>query len=71
MIGKHRDKNVVVRDWAETQVTDAGLKHLKGLTNLKKLFLYGTPITDVDLEHPKALVNIYTPPIIVILALCT
>ncbi len=34
-----------------TQVTDAGLEHLKGLTRLQTLFLINTQITDAGLVH--------------------
>ena len=40
------------------QITDAGLVHLKGLTNLRTLYLYGTQITDADIaDLKKALPN--------------
>jgi hypothetical protein len=38
-----------------TQVTDAGLEHLKGLTALQGLSLDGTQVTDAGLEHLKGL----------------
>ena len=34
-----------------TKVTDAGLKQLKALTNLRSLYLIGTQVTDAGLEH--------------------
>jgi len=34
-----------------TDITDAGLVHLKGLTNLKWLFLYNTKVTDVGVAE--------------------
>ncbi len=37
------------------QVTDADLVHLKGLTNLRILYLGGTQITDAGLVHLKNL----------------
>jgi len=40
------------------QVTDAGLEHLKGLTELQVLNLYVTSITDAGLEHLKGLTNL-------------
>ena len=46
-----------------TQVTDAGLVHLKGLTNLEKLYLNSTHVTDAGAtELKKALpkYNIYS-----------
>ena len=42
----------------DTQVTDAGLEHLKGLTSLRSLFLGDTYVTDAGLEHLKGLTNI-------------
>ena len=42
-------------DLADTQITDAGLAHLAGLTELKTLSLDGTQITDAGLVHLKGL----------------
>jgi hypothetical protein len=39
-------------------VTDAGLAHLRGLTNLRMLVLIGTKLTDAGLEHLKGLTNL-------------
>lgn len=41
-----------------TQVTDAGLKHLRRLKNLKQLNLHGTQITDAGLECLSGLVQL-------------
>ncbi len=41
-----------------TQVTDAGLEHLKGMTILQLLYLNDTQITDVGLGHLKGLPNL-------------
>jgi len=38
-----------------TQVTDAGLVHLEGLTSLESLGLWSTEVTDAGLEHVKGL----------------
>jgi hypothetical protein len=38
-----------------TKVTDAGLEHLKGLNQLRKLYLSHTQVTDAGLEHLKGL----------------
>jgi internalin A len=38
-----------------TQTTDAGLAHLKGLTNLSALGLADTQLTDAGLVHLKGL----------------
>jgi len=43
---------------AFTQVTDAGLVHLKGLTNLEKLNLAFTQVTDAGLVHLKELTKL-------------
>ena len=42
-----------------TQITDAGLKHLKGLTSLTVLSLRQTQITDAGLEPLKGLTGLY------------
>jgi hypothetical protein len=41
-----------------TSVTDAGLVHLKGLTNLSSLGVAGTQVTDAGLMHLKGLTNL-------------
>lgn len=41
-----------------TKVIDAGLEHLKGLTQLQMLTLDGTQVTDAGLEHLKGLVQL-------------
>jgi len=38
-------------DLTDSEVTDAGLEHLKGLSGLSSLYLSGTQITDAGLEH--------------------
>ena len=38
-----------------TQVTDAGLEHIKGLTRLQNLYLFSTQVTDAGLESLKGL----------------
>ena len=43
---------------AHTQVTDAGLEHLKGLAQLKELNLSYTHVTDAGLEHLKGLTQL-------------
>ena len=45
-----------LRGWF--RITDAGLIHLKGLTNLHTLSLYRTKITGAGLEHLKGLTNL-------------
>ena len=39
-------------------MTDAGLEHLKGLTNLQSLDLTFTKVTDAGLEHLKGLTKL-------------
>ena len=57
------DKNgsVVEVGFFGTKVSDAGLEHLKGLTNLRFLFLDETKVTDAGLEHLKGLTNLQGP----------
>jgi hypothetical protein len=43
-----------------TRVTDAGLEHLRGLTELILLNLMNTQVTDAGLEHIKGLKNLQT-----------
>ena len=40
------------------QVSDSGLEHLKGLKNLKVLYLINTKVTDAGLEHIKGMINL-------------
>ena len=47
-------------DLCATSVTDAGLEHLKGLTNLRVLGLGQTRVTDGGLEHLKVLTSLRT-----------
>jgi Leucine Rich repeat len=42
------------------EVTDAGLEHLKGLTQLQRLVLHRTQVTDTGLEHLKGLIQLQT-----------
>jgi len=49
-------------DLADAQVTDAGLKHLHGLTQLKVLYFGGTKVTEAGIQElqealPKANIN--------------
>ena len=45
-------------DVIETSVTDAGLAHVEGLTELRKLDLSGSNLTDDAIEHFKGLGNL-------------
>ena len=49
--------NLETLSLVNTQITDAGLQHLKGLTKLRELRLY-TQITDAGLEHLEGLTNL-------------
>ena len=42
------------------QITDAGMVHLKGLTKLQTLNLYGTKITDAGLVHLRGMTKLQT-----------
>jgi hypothetical protein len=44
--------------FGSTQVTDAGLSHLRGLTQLQELHLGSTRVTDVGLEHVQGLTQL-------------
>ena len=48
---------VEVNLW-NTQITDAGLVHLEGLTSLRTLHLYNTQITDAGLVHLQGLTSL-------------
>jgi hypothetical protein len=45
---------IVLLNLVGTQVTDAGLVHLKGMNQFRTLILNGTEVTDVGLAHPAA-----------------
>ena len=55
-----RHLEVVGVDLNSTQIADAGLVHLKGLTSLDHLNLTHTQITDAGLEHLKGLTSLTT-----------
>ena len=58
LLGDDFFTNVVEVQLNDTQVTDAGLKHLKGLTQLQALLLNHTQVTDAGLEHLKRLTQL-------------
>ncbi len=51
---------IVEVDLSFTQITDAGLVHLAGLTSPQDLNLYGTQITDAGLVHLEGLTSLQT-----------
>src|SRR5436190_11057360 len=53
-------KPVIGVSFFGTQVTDAGLKELKDLTQLKELSLYGPQVTDAGLKELKDLKQLTT-----------
>ncbi|MEQ1906041.1 MAG: hypothetical protein ABL888_17785 [Pirellulaceae bacterium] len=52
------DFGTVLVYFGSSTVTDAELDHLKGLTNLHSLRLYGSPNTDAGLLHLKSFSNV-------------
>jgi hypothetical protein len=52
------DKAVIEVNLSETQVADAGLEHLKGLTQLQDLRLQWTEVTDAGLVHLNGLTKL-------------
>ena len=57
-IERNQQGEVVEVDLNGTQVTDAGLVHLKGMTKLKELGLEGTGVTDAGVMHLKGLTTL-------------
>ncbi|MCH8804975.1 MAG: hypothetical protein IH986_02675 [Planctomycetes bacterium] len=58
-IPSSRLSEVKTLDLRGTQVTDAGLAHLKGLAGLNWLWLSGTEVTDAGLAHLKGLAGLH------------
>ncbi len=54
------DKRIVLVDLVETDVVDADLVFLKGMTHLRTLYLNGTRVTDAGLQHLKGLTSLET-----------
>ena len=46
-----KDKPIVRVGLVNSKVTDAGLKKLAGLTQLRELILFNTKVTDAGLKH--------------------
>jgi hypothetical protein len=55
---KSREKSVIGVNMSGTTVTDAGLEHFKGLSQLQELYLTDTKVTGAGLEHLKGLTNL-------------
>ena len=51
-------KPVIKVDFMDTEITDAGLENLRGLTQLQSLDLAGTKVTDAGLAHLKGLTKL-------------
>ena len=58
-IEKDSQGEVVEVHLDQTRVTDAGMVHLEGMTNLQTLSLSNTDITDLGLTHIKRLKNLH------------
>jgi len=52
------DRAIIEVYFSGTEVTDAGLEHVEGLTELQLLDLHGTQVTDAGLEHLKGLTSL-------------
>jgi formylglycine-generating enzyme required for sulfatase activity/dsDNA-binding SOS-regulon protein len=57
-IGRNAQGEIVRVILSGTQITDAGLVHLAGLTSLESLRLKGTQVTDAGLVHLKGLTEL-------------
>jgi Leucine-rich repeat (LRR) protein len=53
-----KDAEIVSLSLSQTPITDAGLEHLKGLTNLEKLYLYNSRMTGKGLAHLEKLTRL-------------
>jgi hypothetical protein len=58
VIVEEKSQAVIGVSLRKTDVTDAGLVHLKGLTNLEELDLERTNVTDAGLEHLQGLTKL-------------
>ena len=57
---KSPDKRIVLVNLVETDVVNADLAFLKGMTHLRTLYLNGTRVTDAGLQHLKGLTSLET-----------
>ena len=53
-----QDRPVIGVNFGSAQVADAGLQHVKGLTQLRSLYLSSTAVTDAGLQHVKGLTQL-------------
>jgi hypothetical protein len=58
--GQSADKPILKVDFYGTKVTDADLRHLEGLANLRALDLHATSITDAGLVFVKNIASLQT-----------
>jgi hypothetical protein len=58
LFGQDFFATVVVANFGSSSVTDAGLEHLKGMTQLQGLDIHDTQVSDVGLEHVKRLTQL-------------
>ena len=58
LLGTDFFSKVTLVDLSGSDVTDAELEHLSGLTRLNFLFLHDTQVTDAGLEHLNGLKNL-------------
>ncbi len=54
-VGMDGNGKLISVDFEDKPLTDAGLRHLRGLTHVQKIWLNGTKITDAGLVHLKGL----------------
>ena len=54
-VGMDGNGKLISVDFEDKPLTDAGLRNLRGLTHVQKIWLNGTKITDAGLEHLKGL----------------
>ena len=57
-VGMDVNGKLISVDFEDKPLTDAGLRHLRGLSNVQKIWLNGTKITDSGLAHLKGLASL-------------
>jgi len=58
VLGDDLFANVTRVDLSRSEISDAGLEHLKGLAHVRDLVLHDTAVTDAGLEHLKGLTHL-------------